>query len=120
MNITFEQFKEYLTEFVKLKNEKDSWLDKLPEDFISIYDNNYTNGLGLQLDLTMQLLLGDAYEDVCWFIYDCLDIKNVKSYPDTEDKPNVIVNNVEYYIHDLESYLNYAEKELTFKQVPLA
>lgn len=110
MNLTFEEFKDWLARYISLREAQLSWEAKLPEDLMSLYDNTYVNNLGLQLDMTMEYLFGEYYRDICWFLYDCLESKNTRNIEN-----NVSIENRFYSIKDLESYLEYAKKEMKFK-----
>jgi hypothetical protein len=109
MNLTFEEFKEFLTQFLAIRREQRVWEDRLPEDLGSLFDNTYVNGLGNQLDLAHSYLFGMYYDDVSWFLYEMPNLNT----PDGET--NLEIKDRKYRIVDLESYLDYAKKEINFK-----
>lgn len=108
MNLTFEQFKEYLTNFLAIREESLAWEVRIPSDMTDYFDNTYTNNLGKQLDMTMELMFGDYWADVHWFLYEMPYLSN-------NGDSNISVEGREYLITDLNSYLEYAKKELEFK-----
>lgn len=76
----------------------DSWLDSIPSEIqFSYFDNPYVMSIERNLMLTMQLALGELYEDVSWFLY--------------EWNPNhgkiTMRDGTEYNILGLDDYLQY-------------
>jgi hypothetical protein len=83
------------------------YISSIPKDIRdSFLENAYTNIDGAMIDHLSRLLLGDLYEDVAWFLYECNGRCNKIWFEDRE-----------YLINSTEDYLNYAKREL-FKDVP--
>jgi hypothetical protein len=83
---------------------RSAYIDTIPKDISdAFFDNLYTNSQGCCIDRLTEAVFGDLAEDVFWFIHECED-NNVN--------PNVSVEDRDYYINDLETYFEYAQKEL--------
>ena len=111
MKITFDEFRQLAQKIAKLKEDNDRYLDSIPTDIKSfIFDNTYIENELIQNSIALKLLLGDnLYDDFQWFLWD-----NSRSNKENGDEPNIIINSDKieslkryYYIHNLETYLEY-------------
>lgn len=109
--MNYNDFKEVVTELYELKLDSDKYLDSVPSDIREVvYDNRYIDNHYRMFDVTIKALLKDLYYDFSWFLYELSD--SVKSYPN-KDNPNITcTNGNQYWIHNLETYLEYAKIEL--------
>ena len=58
-------------QIVKLHNEADQWIDKVPSDInAAFFDNTYVNALRMQIDLLMTACFGEYTESVEWFLHE--------------------------------------------------
>jgi len=78
------------------------YISSIPKDIRdSFLENAYTNIDGAMIDHLSKLLLGDLYEDVAWFLYECNSRCNKIWFEDRE-----------YIINSTADYLHYAKLEL--------
>ena len=111
MKITFDEFRQLAQKITKLKEDNDRYLDSIPTDIKSfIFNNTYIENELIQNSIALKLLLGDnLYDDFQWFLWE-----NPRSNKKNGDEPNIIINSDKiesvkryYYIHNLETYLEY-------------
>lgn len=102
--MNFTKFKEIVTLMYNCRKERNAYTDSLPREFSDlIVMNKYSESLHWETDSLYELLLGDLSEDVYYFLYET---------PSDTTAPNIFVGDREYTVIDLESYFEYAEKEL--------
>lgn len=106
----YDEFEQLVTRLYRLKLDNDAYIKSIPMDINAfVFENTYIDNTLKMLDLSMGALFKDLYGDVEWFLYELSD--NVKAYP-MKDDPNIIINGQRYWVHNLETYLEYARIEL--------
>lgn len=98
---------ELIRKLYELHLEQEEWIDSLPTDIRdAFFDNAYTNAQGLMVDALGKYALGDAYEDVMWFLYEFV--------PGTNQTIEVTKGNgaITYTINSIDDYLSYFEAEI--------
>lgn len=104
--MNYETFRDLVVSMKQRIETQEVYINAIPEDIrSSFFDNEYANIDGLMIDYLSKLLLGDLYEDVAWYLYECNSRCNKIWYDDRE-----------YLINSTEDYLNYAKREL-FKEI---
>lgn len=108
MKISFEEFEQIVTEYYDLKVKNEEYMSSIPYDIRQfVYDNTYNTNTQRQVELLLEILLGnDLYECFMWFLYDA-PLKNKED----GGEPNVISDGRRYYVHDIDSFLNYVKTE---------
>lgn len=105
MNITFEQFKQAVTMLKVEHDARDKYIDQVPHDIQSaVFDNYYTNSLGIVADRLADMLFAEYADDVAWFLYEC----------DYDRIARIEVEDRVYIIDSIETYFAYAEQEMKF------
>lgn len=104
--MNYETFKDLVVSMKRRIETQEVYINAIPEDIRdSILDNAYTNIDGAMIDYLSKLLLGDLYEDVAWYLYECNSRCN-----------KIWVEEKKYLINSTKDYLYYARQEL-FKDV---
>jgi len=100
--MNYETFKDLVVAMKRRIGAQELYISSIPKDIRdSFLENAYTNIDGAMIDYLSRLLLGDLYEDVAWFLYECNSRCNKIWYDDRE-----------YIINSTEDYLHYAKREL--------
>lgn len=106
--MTFDKFKELIAIIYNEKTRRDNYIDRIPREFSDlVVENIYSSSLGYLNDLLIDEIFGEFAEDVDYFLYETSGDKT---------KPNIFIEDREYCVHDLESYFEYAKKELFNEQ----
>ena len=100
--MNYETFKDLVVAMKRRIESQELYINSIPKDIRdSFIENAYTNIDGAMIDHLSKLLLGDLYEDVAWFLYECNSRCNKIWFEDRE-----------YIINSTEDYLQYAKLEL--------
>lgn len=109
--MNYNDFEEVVTKLYEIKNKKQKYIDKIPYDIRqAVWDNEFHSLTENTIEFLLEKYLGEYHQDFNWFYYELSD--TVKAYKENGDSPNTISHGREYWIHDLDSYLEYAKKEL--------
>lgn len=102
MNIKASELKTFLSKYRQDMERGDKWIYALPIDIsAAFFDNKYIDSLYARESLSMQMLFGDLYEDISWFLY--------------EWKPEhgeiTMSDGTKYNIQNLDDYMAYLVSE---------
>ena len=98
-----DQFKDVVTFLHKEEQAREEWVDTIPLEIRDVFfDNTYTNSQGLCNDKLIEACFGELAEDVRYFLSEDAII----------GENNIFVEDRSYCVYDLETYFDYAEKEL--------
>lgn len=108
MKINFDEFEEIVREYYELNCNNDTYIDSVPYDIRQfIFDNTYNINNQKKSDMLLEKLFGvDLYEAFMWFLYDA-PLKNKED----GGSPNATVDGREYYIHNIDTFVNYVNIE---------
>jgi hypothetical protein len=119
MTVYLEDFKEIVS---RLKSD-DGKLDKYRSDLRAvdpsleevISENLYTNTYYFQTQHVLDLFLGkELREWIDWFLYE------MPEFDATNDKPNVQIDDIDYHVTDVESFMHMAQQGLKLPKKPEA
>lgn len=105
----FVDFKTLLQSICDEVAVREDYISKVPSDIrTGIFDNEYVNSLNKTLDLLLRHMFKDYFDDVEWFLYEVYIHRNAPKMITVDDK--------NYLISDLNTFLNYAKNELKFNE----
>lgn len=108
MKISYDEFEEVVREYYDLKCKNEVYMDSIPYDIRQfVYDNTYNTNTQKQAEALLKKLLGtDLFECFMWFLYDA----PLKS-KEEDATSNASVDDREYYIHNIDTFLEYVKIE---------
>lgn len=117
MTIYLEDFKEIVTNIENYHKESEEYLHSLREVDTSlsefINENKYTDSLYFQNQFLLTKLLGeDLYGWLTWYLYELPCFFNDGSVP------NCSVDDVEYNVTDIHSFMDFAQHGLKLPMKP--
>lgn len=96
---------------VTLLVDADRWVDTIPSEIRdSYFDNPYSNNVGLVMDTTLKMCLGEnLYEDVMWWVYDARS--QLRQNGVSTIKIDRGISSIQYILKCDQDYFDYLELE---------